>query len=232
MVIKASQLVEAGFSREAINKMIDRQRPVFKSAGFTDHEINKHYGIVPNKSLLEHEIIAEDPQVYNKKQTEPFPDNLLKQELVKNDPDNLNELAIQNEFKFNSEQMKSWMQLDSNTQTIMEKEFNEVFKEFFTDDEGRISLTPIPEEEYGLKDMKGFDMKYPDNKDVELMQTALNEDKPDIKYYEDLIKKNQSERKIVNDKRQLKKLEENIEKEISGDAFPLLDTMNLVNGKE
>ena len=232
MPFKASQLVEAGFSREAINKMIDRQRPVFKSAGFTDHEINKHYGIVPNKSLLEHEIIAEDPQVYNEKQTEPFPNNLLKQELVKNDPDNLNELAIQNEFKFNSEQMKSWMQLDPNTQTIMQKEFNEVFKEFFTDDEGRISLTPIPEEEYGLKDMRGFDMKYPDNKDVELMQTALNEDKPDIKYYEDLIKKNQSQRKIANDKRQLKKLETNIEKEILGDAFPLLDTINLVNGKE
>ena len=36
MPFKASQLVEAGFSREAINKMIDRQRPVFKSAGFIE----------------------------------------------------------------------------------------------------------------------------------------------------------------------------------------------------
>ena len=49
-MITTLQLKNAGFNDDQITYWVDQQRPFLKKAGFSDMEINKHYGLRINKS--------------------------------------------------------------------------------------------------------------------------------------------------------------------------------------
>ena len=204
MRITALELKQAGFSEDTILEMIESQRPALKKAGFSDTQINEAYNIQPtNSSLLSDDIVDEDPQKYTPPTTQPYENN-LKQELEEKDVENVNQEAINNEYDFNKERFKNWRELDKDTRTAMEKEFADVLQELKTENE------------------------MPENKEVELMATALKEDKPDIEFHKKTLRSGIQERREENQQRLLNKKQKELEEGIK--PFEMLNPY-LTTGK-
>ena len=204
MKITALELSQAGFREDTILEIIEKQRPALKKAGFSDVEINEAYNIQPtSSSLLTDDIVDEDPQKYTPPTTDPYENN-IKQELQQKDPENINQEAINNEYEFNGEKFKNWRELDNDTRTAMEKEFADVLQELKTENE------------------------MPENKEVELMATALKEDKPDIEFHKKTLRSGIQKRREENQQRLLNKKQRELEEGIK--PFEMLNPY-LTTGK-
>jgi len=167
------QLKQAGFSDDAIVHWVNNQRPLLKNAGFSDMEINNAYGIKPtdlgsinteimnnesNVSINENTVHTDGVTSLNNKNTVGKDKSIdtINSSLDK-DYEKIEKLKLPNEDKTKIKTM---------LQTSLDN--------FKGDDKGRVGFEETWLNDH-YPDITLNDIKFSEDKDVDLLSTALND---------------------------------------------------------
>ena len=136
MKLTALQLKQAGFDDETILNFIETQRPILKTAGFSDQEINNSYGVIPKSSLaIGGEELAPNPSDIN---NPPLNTKTLLDK--KSEEQSRNEVIQDKVQKYQIPNKTTFDLLKEEDQKTITSRIDEAFKLFKEDGEGRVGF--------------------------------------------------------------------------------------------
>ena len=236
-MITTLQLKNAGFNDDQITYWVDQQRPFLKKAGFSDMEINKHYGLRINKSNdLGHITADNDMSMSMNINAEKTDTNLkiIENQKVTEDKDKVIEKHNLNIDK-NIAKKNEYLKLNKNDQANINAMIANAYDTFKDDEEGRKSYIEnylvqfypqlVKEELHG-------------NNDLNLVESSINDKHDSI--MEDIEARDILEGKVgynsetqkylfsgefreQEEKLKIKKTAEKLEKKIQKERFKILD---------
>ena len=168
-------LKQAGFSDDSIIHWINNQRPLLKKAGFSDMEINNTYGLkVLNSDLLTSDDMDVDASLLVDQKDEVHKTDVSKLNEKNTADTEKSDVSVKEEIVEKQETINEFLKLSKEDQTIIKNKVEEAYN-LFTGKDGRVGFINEFLDDF-YPNLSYEDIKLSEDKDINLMHSALNED--------------------------------------------------------
>ena len=236
-MITTLQLKNAGFNDDQITYWVDQQRPFLKKAGFSDMEINKHYGLRVNNSKDLGHITADNDMSMSMNINAEKTDTNLKIIENQNVTENKDKVIEKHNFNIDNNITKKneYLKLNKTDQANINTMIANAYSTFNDDEEGRKSYI----ENYLVNFYPELvEEKLHGNNDLNLVESSINDKHDSIMegieardILEGKVGYNSETQKYLfsgefreqEEKFKIKETAEKLEKKIQKERFKILD---------